>query len=303
MFENRAWKLASVVLVASLFVGETARACGGSKGKNIVETAIGAGSFKTLATALQATDLASALEGDGPFTVFAPTDAAFAKLPKGTLENLLMPQNRDALRGILLYHVVAGEVMARDVAGLHQATTLNGQRIRIGTEGGEVMINDATVTKTDIACSNGVIHVIDSVILPADKNIVDTAVSAGQFKTLAAALNATGLASALEGEGPFTVFAPTDAAFAKLPAGTVENLLKTENLPELAAILKYHVVSGRVYADQVVGRDSAKTLIGKTLHIRTKGDKVMIGDATVAKPDIDASNGVIHVIDTVLIPE
>jgi uncharacterized surface protein with fasciclin (FAS1) repeats len=299
MFKKHSLGLAGVMLVTSMLTDDAL--AGG--GKNIVQTAVGAGQFKTLATALQAADLVSALEGEGPFTVFAPTDEAFAKLPKGTVESLLMPNNRDALAGILKYHVVSGSLMAGDVVGLSNATTLNGQRIGIRSESGKVMIDGATITKTDIACSNGVIHVIDTVILPADKNIVETAVGAGQFKTLTAALSAVGLASALEGEGPFTVFAPTDAAFAKLPPGTVENLLKPENREQLAGILKYHVVSGRVYADQVVGMDSTKTLGGKALSIRTSGDNVMIGDATVVNADIEASNGVIHVVDTVLIPE
>ena len=136
----------------------------------------------------------------------------------------------------------------------------------------------------------------------AGNDIVDTAVSAGQFKTLAAALDAAGLVETLKGPGPFTVFAPTDEAFAKLPAGTVENLLKPENKDQLAAILTYHVVSGKVMAADVVKLDEAKAVNGKIIDVNVVGGKVMTNDATVTKTDIEASNGVIHIIDSVIMP-
>ena len=136
----------------------------------------------------------------------------------------------------------------------------------------------------------------------SNQDIVDTAVSAGQFKTLAAALGAAGLVETLKGPGPFTVFAPTDAAFAKLPAGTVESLLKPENKAKLTAILTYHVVPGAVTAAQVTKLDEAKTVNGAMVKVSTDHGKVMINDATVVKADIPASNGVIHVIDTVILP-
>jgi len=134
--------------------------------KDIVDTAVGAGDFKTLATALQAAGLVDTLKGPGPFTVFAPTDEAFAKLPAGTLEDLLKPENKQKLISILNYHVVAGKVLAKDVVKLHEAKTLNGQEVKIRVEDGKVKVDDATVIKTDIECTNGVIHVIDSVLLP-----------------------------------------------------------------------------------------------------------------------------------------
>ncbi|MDX1500272.1 MAG: fasciclin domain-containing protein [Woeseiaceae bacterium] len=136
----------------------------------------------------------------------------------------------------------------------------------------------------------------------ASKNIVETAVSAGQFTTLAAALDAAGLVETLEGEGPFTVFAPTDAAFAKLPEGTIENLLKPENRDQLVAVLTYHVVPGKVKAAQVVELDKAKTVNGAEVRITVADNGVRVDDANVVKTDIDASNGVIHVIDTVILP-
>lgn len=136
----------------------------------------------------------------------------------------------------------------------------------------------------------------------ADKDIVDIAASAGSFKTLVAAVQAAGLVDALKGEGPLTVFAPTDEAFGKLPEGTVENLLKPENKDKLVAILTYHVVPGRVTADEVVNLDSAKTLNGRSLKISTKDGNVMVDGARVTATDIMASNGVIHTIDTVVLP-
>ena len=136
----------------------------------------------------------------------------------------------------------------------------------------------------------------------ADQDIVDTAVAAGSFKTLAAALQAAGLVETLKGAGPFTVFAPTDEAFAKLPAGTVENLLKPENKAKLQRILTYHVVSGKVMAADVVKLKSAKTVSGDSIAIATRDGGVMINNARVAKADIAATNGVIHVIDTVIMP-
>jgi uncharacterized surface protein with fasciclin (FAS1) repeats len=137
----------------------------------------------------------------------------------------------------------------------------------------------------------------------AEKDIVVTAVDAGNFNTLAAALEAAGLVETLQGEGPYTVFAPTDDAFAKLPEGTVEDLLKPENKEQLVAILTYHVVPGKVTAEEVVAITEASTVNGKMLDIKTDGSAVTVENATVVQTDIEASNGIIHVIDTVMIPE
>ncbi|HXG35198.1 MAG TPA: fasciclin domain-containing protein [Bryobacteraceae bacterium] len=138
---------------------------------------------------------------------------------------------------------------------------------------------------------------------PGTADIVSTAVAAGQFKTLAKALEAAGLVDALKGPGPYTVFAPTDEAFAKLPAGTLEDLLKPENKEKLRGVLTYHVVSGKVMSSQVVKLRSAKTLNGQSVSIRTRDGKVFVDNATVVKPDIETSNGVIHVIDAVILPK
>jgi len=290
---------AKAVHVAAVHPVAAARAV---KRMDIVDTAVSAGSFKTLVAAVQAAGLVDTLKGNGPFTVFAPTDEAFAKLPEGTIAELLKPENKSKLQGILAYHVVPGSVKAADVVKLTSAKTVQGQQIDIAVKNGAVTVDAANVVKTDIQTSNGVIHVIDSVILPADKDIVDTAVAAGSFKSLVAAIQAAGLVETLKGDGPFTVFAPSDEAIAKLPEGTIENLLKPENKDQLSAILTYHVVAGKVMAADVVKLTSAKTVLGKDVAIQVADGKVMINDANVVATDIETSNGVIHVIDSVILP-
>ena len=158
------WAGAVMALVATFSVGTSVRAQAPSK--DIVDTAVAAGSFKTLAAALQAAGLVDTLKGAGPFTVFAPTDAAFAKLPAGTVEELLKPENKAKLVAVLTYHVVPGKVMAAQAATLSSAKTVNGAALAIRAMGGRVMVDEATVTTADVAATNGVIHVIDTVMLP-----------------------------------------------------------------------------------------------------------------------------------------
>jgi transforming growth factor-beta-induced protein len=267
--------------------------------QDIVDIAVADGRFGTLVAAVQAAGLVDALKGEGPLTVFAPTDDAFSALPEGTVEALLV--DIPTLTDILLYHVVAGKVMAADVIELSQAQTLQGQFIDILVDGGKVMIDNAEVIITDIEASNGIIHVIDAVILPESRDIVDIAVEDGRFETLVAAVGAAGLVDALKGEGPLTVFAPTDNAFAALPEGTVEALLG--DIPTLTDILLYHVVAGKVMASNVVELSQAQTLQGQFVDIMLDMGNVMIDNAQVLITDIEASNGVIHVIDAVILPE
>ena len=254
-----------------------------------------AGQFNTLVTAAQAAGLVETLKSEGPLTVFAPTDDAFAKLPAGTVEKLLA--HPDQLAAILKYHVVAGKVKAADVVKLSSAKTVLGQTLAIDTADG-VRVGKANVVKTDIETSNGVIHVIDTVLIPRN-DIIETARGAGSFKTLLAALDAAGLTGALQSDGPFTVFAPTDEAFAKPPEGTAEALVT--DVPKLKSILTYHVVSGKVAAQDVVKLNEAKTLQGAAVRIDASSG-VKINDAKVIKADVMTDNGIIHVIDRVLLP-
>lgn len=359
--------------------------------KDIVDIAVEDGRFTILVTALQAADLVDTLKGEGPFTVFAPTDDAFAALPEGALDGLLA--DPAALTDVLLYHVVPGSVMAADVVTLDSADTVLGQPVGITLDGDTVMVGDAQVIITDIEGTNGIIHVINAVLLPpaddamapaedamapamescgqdyvvqaddwlskiaekfygdptayptifdatnaaaaaggtydtienpdiievgqvlcipgvesgeegammAPKTIVDIAVADGRFTTLVTALQAADLVETLSGEGPFTVFAPTDDAFATLPEGTLDSLLA--DIPALTDVLLYHVVRGQVLADDVVTLDSAETVLGQSATITVDDGTVKVDDAQVIITDIEASNGVIHVIDAVLIPQ
>jgi uncharacterized surface protein with fasciclin (FAS1) repeats len=272
---------------------------------DIVAVATEAGSFSTLLTAVEAAGLVETLQGDGPFTVFAPTDEAFAALPEGMLDSLLT--DTEALSQVLLYHVVEGEVMASDVVELESAPTVQGEDIAITVEGDSVKVNEANVVSTDVVASNGVIHVIDRVILPpsmseaaAMGDIVETAQAAGGFTTLLTAVEEAGLVETLKGQGPFTVFAPTDEAFASLDEGTLDALLAD---PEaLSQVLLYHVVPGQVTADQVVELESAETVEGGSVAIRVEDGQVFVNDAQVIATDVLTSNGVIHVIDKVIVP-
>ena len=276
--------------------------------KSIAEIAVDGG-FNTLVAALDAADLVETLSGDGTFTVFAPTDEAFAALPDGMLEGLLA--DPDALKQILLYHVVGDVVMAETVVTLNEAETLEGSSVAIDVIDGNVFLNDSQVTSTDIEASNGVVHVIDKVLVPGMeeavsndvvedvKSIAEVAV-AGGFNTLVAALSAADLVETLSGEGSFTVFAPTDEAFAALPEGMLEGLLA--DTEALTQILLYHVVGDVVMAETVVTLDEAETLAGDKVSIEVVDGNVFVNDSKVTSTDIEASNGVIHVVDKVLVP-
>jgi len=283
-----------------------------SSTSTIVDVAV-AGGFDTLVAAVKAADLVDALSGSGPFTVFAPTDEAFAALPSGVLNDLL--DDTEALSEILLYHVVSGKVKANNIPNRLEAATLNGEDILLQNRGGSVTVNDIEVTTADVSASNGVIHVIDQVLIPPSPSessdsretsrdqlaghIVDVAVAAG-FDTLVTAVTEANLVGALSGEGPFTVFAPTNDAFAALPEGVLTELLS--NPDALSQVLLYHVVSGQVEADDIPDRLNADTLNGQAIVIRALGDDVSVNGADVVTADVFASNGVIHVIDRVLLP-
>jgi transforming growth factor-beta-induced protein len=303
---KRIISLLAVLAVAAAAVGGAGTASAETRASNvdIVQTAVAAGQFTTLASLLQKAGLVDTLATGGPFTVFAPTDAAFAKVPKATLDALAADPAK--LKAVLLYHVVPGRVTAADVVKLTSAKTAEGRSLAIKVVNGSVFDDGAQVTTPDVGATNGVIHVIDSVLIPqeatatASKTIVQTAVAAGSFKTLASLLKKAGLVGTLQGKGPFTVFAPTDAAFAKVPKATLASLAK--NKAKLRSVLLYHVVKGNVPAAKVVMLRSAKTLNGKAVSIRVNGGNVLVGGARVTTADVKASNGVIHVVNKVLIP-
>jgi uncharacterized surface protein with fasciclin (FAS1) repeats len=296
---------------------------------NIVDTAVGAGSFTTLVAALQATGLDSVLaDGSQTFTVFAPTDDAFSLLGSETIDNLLA--DPDTLRDILLYHVLSGSAVdstaAIGLAGSSVEAT-NGDQLAISVQGDALFINDSEVTGADVQASNGIIHVIDAVLLPPTDdggdtgggdngggdngggdgqlvNIVDTAVAAGSFNTLAAALQATGLDDVLADESQrYTVFAPNDAAFDKLGQDTINALLADTDT--LRDILLYHVIGGTA-VDAATALSIAGTKVTAAnddeFALSVNDGALFVNLSEVIATDVDASNGVIHVIDTVLIP-
>jgi transforming growth factor-beta-induced protein len=271
--------------------------------KTIVQVATEAGSFHTLVAAVKAAGLAETLSGTGPFTVFAPTDEAFAKLGKDAIADLLKPENKQKLASVLTFHVVAGKLPAAKVVTEKTLKSLQGQDLTIRVDGSKVMVGSANVVKTDVMGSNGVIHVIDAVLMPvSEPNLVEVATKAGKFGTLLKAAVAAGLADTLANGGPFTVFAPTDEAFAALGDATIADLLKPDNKAKLASILKNHVVAGKVMAAQAVKLTEAKTIGGTTLALAFDGKVLKVGTAKVVSADVVAGNGVIHVIDAVLVP-
>jgi transforming growth factor-beta-induced protein len=275
---------------------------------DIVQLAVSDGRFKILVTALTVAQLVLPLEGPGPLTVFAPTDAAFAKLPPGVINDLLRPDNRPKLIKLLTYHVVGGKALtAADIIAMNppfKLKMLNNMTTQITKDGDNIKVNDATVIQADVIAMNGIIHAVDTVIIPPD--IVQIASADDRFKILVTALKAADLVLPLESYGPFTVFAPTDDAFAKLPPGTIDDLLKPENKPKLIKILTYHVVGGSaITAAAILAKNRPFPLLmmnGDTTHITTNGGNIIINDANVIQADVIASNGVIHVIDTVLLP-
>ena len=276
--------------------------------KNIVQTAQALPQFSILVEAVVAADLQGALSGTGPLTVFAPTNAAFAALltELGVTKAQLLA-DKALLTTVLTYHVLPGTVRRADIPLGKAVTTVQGGIFKVDAVGTTLKITDgrnrtANITATDLSATNGVVHVIDKVILPANKNIVQTAQALPDFSILVEAVVAADLQGTLSGTGPFTVFAPTNAAFAKLPAGTVDNLVKPENKALLTSILTYHVVSGKVMAKDVK-TGAVPTVNGQSINITAGAGGVAVNDAKVTATDVAASNCVIHVVDTVLMPK
>lgn len=270
---------------------------------NLVQTAQGAGDFTTLVSLAKQAGLAGTLTGNQELTVLAPTDAAFAKLPKATLREL--QRNPAALRQVLLYHVLPGEVSASQVVTLNAAKTASGQGVKIRVRGGKVRINSSRVVATDVQASNGVIHVIDRVLIPKKlprnrATLPRVAAKDDRFTTFTSLVKAAGLTKALSGRGKLTVFAPTDAAFAKVPKATLDAL--AADTDALREVLTYHVIAGDKPASKVVKLRAARTLNHRGVRIRVRGKRVFVNNARVVDTNIRAKNGTIHAINRVLLP-
>ena len=302
------------LIVLSVVLALVACSDDDGKGPTITDVAVATPNLSTLVTALQAAGLDSTLNEDGPFTVFAPDNAAFAKIPEADLNALLA--NTDALKDVLLYHVVSGQELGATAAvgAAEPGTTLgmaNGDSTALSLSGSNLLVNTSMVTTTDVVARNGIVHIIDTVLMPPadrgtpDNNIVETAIAAGSFNTLVTALQAAGLDSVLSDETrKFTVFAPDDDAFAKLPDGTVAALLG--DIPTLSNILLTHVVAdaevNSITALSLNGKQ-ADTASGKKVNISISDGKLKVNNATVKTVDIYTNNGIIHVIDEVIMDQ
>jgi uncharacterized surface protein with fasciclin (FAS1) repeats len=299
MFKKISSLALALVVALTVFGGIAARPAQAA-GNTIVDIAVADGRFTTLVAALRTTGLDKVLAGPGPFTVFAPTDTAFANVLNllGISASDLLA-NKGLLTDVLLYHVVSGAVTSDVVVGLSSAKTVEGSTVRIGGGPLGLRLNGASnVIIADIKASNGVIHVIDNVLWPP-KSILGLAKENG-LTIFQEALDAAGLTAALQG-GEFTVLAPTNAAFAKLLSDlnlTKEQLFANKEL--LTSVLLYHVIEGRFTSDVVVKLSSAPTLNGKAISI--KGTVFNGGQARVFLPDLIGRNGVLHIIDGVLVP-
>lgn len=278
----------------------------GDDSSNDIVAVLQTNDFNVLAAAATQAGLIETLQGDGPFTVFAPTDAAFAQLLADLgLDGLGDISNSDLVE-ILTYHVVAAEVFSTDVTD-GDVTTVNGADITLATTDGITVNGVSVVSPFDLDASNGVVHAIEEVLIPEGfelsptKDIVETAVASG-FSSLAAALTRADLISALEADGPFTVFAPTDAAFASLLTTIGQESIDDVPVDVLVEILKYHVVSGSVPSSAVTAGNVA-TLQGDEITLATEGGITVNGAKVISPFDVNTTNGIIHTIDAVLVPE
>ena len=267
----------------------------------VVDIIVNSSDHNTLETAVIQADLAVTLSGDGPFTVFAPTDAAFNALPNGVLDNVLADNN--VLTAILLHHVHSGNALSTDLSDGMEVPTLNDDILTVSINGEVVMIDMATVTVADIIASNGVVHVIDMVLLPEtdDQTVMSIIANSPAHSILEEALLAAELDGTLSGDGPFTVFAPSDDAFDGLPDGALDLILA--NTEQLTNLLLNHVHSGNVLSTDLSDGMMVPTLNETELTVSIDGMTVMIDLATVTQADLTASNGVVHIIDKVLLPD
>jgi len=303
-------KVAATV-AASLVSAVILSGCGGDsdatttsppspEGQNIVQLANATSDLSTLVQAVVAGDLGDTLSGAGPFTVFAPKNAAFAHLPDGVLDNLLKPANKQDLADLLKYHVVSANVTSGDLTDGESVATVEGTHNLTITKEKEVKVNFAVVTTADVMASNGVVHIVDAVLLPYP-NIVEKAQATDILSTLVSAAKAADLVETLEAPGPFTVLAPNNDAFSALPAGTVEDLLKPANKQKLVDILTYHVIPSFTLSKDL-SDGNVDTVEGKSVMVSVTNETVKFNNATVVTADILAMNGVVHVIDGVLMP-
>ena len=324
----------------ALKVGIPATGKGSLKGMAMDPAATAASNnpqLTTLVAAVKAAGLVDTLNGPGPFTIFAPANSAFAKLPAGTVDTLVKPENKPTLSSILTYHVIAGKKLSsKDLAKTKSFTTVNGETVAVKVTGKKITVNGTSkVVLADVQVANGTVFIIDSVLMPknpaggtpvaaeADAAAVGVpATGSGSLKgmamdpaataasnnpgltTLVAAVKAAGLVDTLNGPGPFTIFAPVNGAFDKLPAGTVDTLVKPENKGTLTSILTYHVIAGKKLSSADLAKMATLTTVnGKSLSVAVSGKTITInGSSKVVLADVQVANGTVFLIDSVLMP-
>jgi uncharacterized surface protein with fasciclin (FAS1) repeats len=312
----------AALLVVAVGVASAADTAKPAKQKTIVQTAVAAGQFKTLVGLVKQAGLAGTLSKPGKFTVFAPSDKAFANLKKSNPDLFAkVASDRKLLKAVLTYHVVPKRIPAAVALGAAKkgakVKTVQGEPIALSLKGGKIVLNgSAKVVAANVKASNGIIHVIDQVIVPPSllappaptKSIVEIAVGNPQFSTLVSLVQKAGLVSVLSGSGPFTVFAPTNEAFDKLKAAAPATFDAVVNNPQLLTkVLTYHAVAGSVQSAQAITvaqqNGSVNSVEGEPISLSIVGGKLTLnGSATVIAADVLATNGVIHVIDTVIVP-
>lgn len=284
--------LLSILAAVTLSIGVNAQ--------TIADIVANSPDHNTLEAALNAANLTSVLDGTDEYTLFAPTDAAFANLPEGLVEALLTDPS-GVLTDVLLYHVVAGVAPSSALSDGQVVTTANGQDVTITISGGNVMVNNAMVTVADIMADNGIVHVIDAILIPQTTTVYDVVANSADHTTLETAIDLAGLDGTLSGAGTFTLFAPTDAAFAAVDPATLSALL-ADPQGLLTDVLLYHVVGSIALSSNLSDGASVPTLFGENVTVSIDGSTVMINGATVTVADIVTINGVVHVIDAVLVP-
>ncbi len=290
--------LTLIAALALLVPGASAATKQTSADPTIAELAAATPQLSTLLSLVKQAGLADELAAPGNLTVFAPTNAAFAKVPKKTLDAL--GNDAAALKSVLLYHIVPAKVTAAEVVELRSAKTLQGQRVKIRNTRNPVQINNAKLVTTDIMASNGVVHIVDGVLIaPKQRTIAELAAATPQLSTLLSLVKQAGLADELSGSTKLTVYAPTNAAFAKVPKATLDALAKDP--AQLKRVLLYHVAPGAKSAARVIEARDVKTLAGPAVRVRV-GDDVRINGAKVLQARIKAANGFVDLIDDVLIP-
>lgn len=298
----------SVLMIGLLTFASSCNDDDDKPSKNIVEVAQGNAELSTLVSAIQAAGLTSYLSGTGPFTVFAPTNAAFAKLDPATLNNII--GNPTLLTALLQYHVVNGKVYSKDLSDGEVNTALSGQTVLVDVNGNTVTLNGSSmVTDADIKASNGVIHIIDEVLIPDDfaaQTIVQIAASNPNFSTLVQILSLPEmsdlLAAANDPTADLTVFAPTNAAFDATLAALGKNSINDIPTGILKEIVSYHILGGAVFSDELSNGAVPTLLPGESVTVDVSGTGVKIDNANVISADIAAINGVIHAVDGVLLP-